>query len=151
MRGLLQSPATKRPLKHLLLSIGYRLFFIDAMCSFPPNSQSKIVNNRQQIGLAGRRIHFDGAVGFWRGCLSSQNENVRFHQHRNVRFCTVLRDEGQGKAKYSVPFIERPVFAPLRQSQAFSQTLVLGLAESLTLSSLRSESAATMKGTFLFW
>ena len=36
-----------------------------------------------------------------------------------------------------IPFIEWPGCAPLRQSQVFSQTLVLGLAESLTLSSLR--------------
>ena len=36
-----------------------------------------------------------------------------------------------------VPFIERAACAPLRQSQAFNQTLVLRLAESLTLSSLR--------------
>ena len=37
--GFRQSPAIKRPLKHLLLSISYRLFAIGAMRSFPSNSQ----------------------------------------------------------------------------------------------------------------
>ena len=45
--------------------------------------------------------------------------------------------DAKSRGNEVIPFIERPGCAPLRQSQVFSQTLVLGLAESLTLSSLR--------------
>ena len=69
--------------------------------------------------------------------LSSQNENVRFGQSRNVLFFGEAGSERRQHAGELVPFIERPACAPLRQSQAFSQTLVVRLAESLTLSSLR--------------